>query len=306
LFLLGAIPAHASPPSPSNPAGHILGVVPAHGHASSQRSGGSNLTYHNGPVEIGVHHTFAIYWNPSNVYSYSTSYQSIINGFFQNVAGGSGSTSNVYDSDTQYYNSARTHISYSESFGGAISDSSAAGNGCSSRAGGSLCVNDGQIQQEVQRVVKNSNLPVGTTDEYFVFLPNGVSSCYGGSSCAFSQFCAYHSNTSAGNGTTSGTVLYANMPYTGHNLSACGSGNSPNGDAAADSTINVTSHEANESITDPLGTAWYDRSGYENGDKCAWNFGSYSGNYNQTIDGGHYFLQQEWSNHSSGCVLQRT
>jgi hypothetical protein len=57
------------------------------------------------------------------------------------------------------------------------------------------------------------------------------------------------------------------MPYTGHNLSACGSGNSPNGDPAADSTINVISHEANEKITDPLGSARFDQRGNEIGDK---------------------------------------
>ncbi|HMA36809.1 MAG TPA: hypothetical protein VKY74_20305, partial [Chloroflexia bacterium] len=98
------------------------------------------------------------------------------------------------------------------------------------------------------------------------------------------------------------------MPYTGHNLSACGGGNYPNGDAAADATLSVTSHEANETITDALGNAWYDAAGYENGDKCAWNFGSPLGGtsgsyYNQVINGHHYELQQEWSNYSSRCVL---
>ena len=28
-----------------------------------------------------------------------------------------------------------------------------------------------------------------------------------------------------------------------------------------------------------------------------------TGNYNQTINGHHYALQQEWSNASSGCAL---
>jgi hypothetical protein len=99
------------------------------------------------------------------------------------------------------------------------------------------------------------------------------------------------------------------MPYANFVPSACGSGQKPNGNDA-DSTINVTSHEHNETITDPFGSAWYDIQGNENGDKYAWNFGSkrqISGpsgaKYNQTINGAHYYLQQEWSNHSSGCVL---
>ncbi|MEO6857888.1 MAG: hypothetical protein ABI323_04790 [Solirubrobacteraceae bacterium] len=80
-----------------------------------------------------------------------------------------------------------------------------------------------------------------------------------------------------------------------------------NGNAAADAAINVTSHENNEMITDPLGNAWYDLIGNEIGDKCAWNFGAPSGGtsgaeYNQAIATGKYWLQQEWSNAVAGCV----
>ena len=97
------------------------------------------------------------------------------------------------------------------------------------------------------------------------------------------------------------------MPYADTVPSACDAGQHPNNDDA-DATINVTSHEHNETITDEQGSAWYDRSGNENGDKCAWNFGSALGStrtveYNQVINGHDYYLQQEWSNHSSGCVL---
>src|SRR5206468_12731017 len=66
------------------------------------------------------------------------------------------------------------------------------------------------------------------------------------------------------------------FPYTTLFRSAdpgCDSGEQPNGDVA-DSTTNLISHEHNETITDPLGTGWYDRLGNEDGDKCAWNFGS--------------------------------
>jgi hypothetical protein len=69
----------------------------------------------------------------------------------------------------------------------------------------------------------------------------------------------------------------------------------------------VASHEHAEAITDPTGTAWYDNMGYENGDKCAWNFGAALGGtngtfYNQVINGAHYYLQQEWSNKTVRCV----
>ena len=63
---------------------------------------------------------------------------------------------------------------------------------------------------------------------------------------------------------------YADQPTAG---AACDIDPSPNGNDA-DATINVTSHEHNEAITDPLGNAWYDSGGYENADKCAWTFGT--------------------------------
>jgi hypothetical protein len=93
------------------------------------------------------------------------------------------------------------------------------------------------------------------------------------------------------------------MPYAKN--PSCDEGQYPNG-GDADPTINVTSHEHNEAITDPQGNAWYDLAGYENGDKCAWDFGSVSGSngaeYNQTINGDHYFLQREYSNSGHQCV----
>ena len=37
---------------------------------------------------------------------------------------------------------------------------------------------------------------------------------------------------------------------------------------------NVTGHELSEARTDPRNGGWYDSSGGENGDKCAWSFGA--------------------------------
>jgi hypothetical protein len=54
----------------------------------------------------------------------------------------------------------------------------------------------------------------------------------------------------------------------------------------------VTSHELSEAITDPRGSTWYDSSGAENGDKCAWAF-----NGIETLkNGSKWYLQGEWSN----------
>jgi hypothetical protein len=134
---------------------------------------------------------------------------------------------------------------------------------------------------------------------FFVFTPQSVGSCFDSSAgtCAYTQYCAYHGYTPSG-------AIYANQPYAAH--AGCDEGQYPSGASnQADPTINVVSHEHNEAITDYQLNAWYDAAGYENGDKCAWDFGALSGpngaEYNQTINGHHYFLQREYSNNGSAC-----
>jgi hypothetical protein len=55
---------------------------------------------------------------------------------------------------------------------------------------------------------------------------------------------------------------------------------------------NVSGHEISEARTDPRLNAWYDRSGNENGDKCAWAF---SGSLIQFY-GSQWKIQGNWSN----------
>jgi hypothetical protein len=299
--------AAAGAPSPSNTAGRsgdILGVVPPKNASHNAGGGGSggNLSYHGGPVEH-TNKVYAIYWVPAN-YSVDSNYESLINRFFSDVAASNGASSNVYYATTQYYDSVNGNILDSSSFGGSYIDTNPLPpNGCSDSYT-SVCVSDTQIQQEIAKDVSAAGWTTSPTTEFFMFTAKGIGSCYSNSSCAFSQYCAYHSHFGSGNSVT----LYANMPYADTVPSACDAGQHPNNDDA-DATINVTSHEHNETITDELGNAWYDKRGYEDGDKCAWNFGTQLGGasgaeYNQVINGHDYELQQEWSNHSSGCVLQ--
>ena len=57
---------------------------------------------------------------------------------------------------------------------------------------------------------------------------------------------------------------------------------------------NVSAHELSEAMTDPASPgAWYDGSGAENGDKCAWTFGAASVPFK---NGTSRKVQGEWSN----------
>ena len=316
VLLAGAVPAQAATQGSApvaNPGGRVLGIVPvrdAHG-GGARPSRNSNLSYHNGPT-MNTNTTFAIFWGDPSKTSWDSGYQSLIERYFGDVAAASGATSNVYDAGTQYYDTITgtiRYIQYKSTFGGYLVDTTPyPANGCTDKAT-SICLSDGQLQQEIAADLSASgwsgSIPTGgESQEVFIFTPKGVGSC-AGSSCAYTNFCAYHSWMGSGTSAT----LYANQPYANQNYSiyTCNSGQWPNGNSA-DATLNVVSHEHNETITDQQGNAWYDSSGNEDGDKCAWNFGSALGGtsgaeYNQVINKHDYYLQQEWSNKSSACVL---
>ncbi len=279
------------------------GIVLAAGARARVTRRALPLTYHGGPV-MRVNTSYAIYWVPAGSIMVP-GYQSTISQYFADVSRDSGRTSNVYFSETQYSDTTG-FIAYTSTFGGAIIDTNPfPANGCPVYANVTSCLTDAQVAAEIRNVAAAHGLPSDGTHAYFMFTPKGVGGCFDatGSTCAFTYYCAYHSNT--------GNLLYANMPYANTAPSSCSSGQSPNGNDA-DATLNVTSHEHREMINDPYGTAWWDARGYEGSDRCAWNFGTPLGTatngaaYNQLINGHRYYLQREWSNARLGCVLTGT
>jgi hypothetical protein len=279
----------ASPTIPS----HVGGVTWAIGH-QPQVQGAGNLINHGGPT-MTTNKTYTIFWVPGG-YSIASGYDTTINQFFGDVAHDSGMGTNVYAVATQY-----SGIQYSSSVGGTWTDTGAfPASGCSPYNGLSECLTDAQIMAEVDKAIAaNSGWVRNGTNMFFVFTPQNVGSCFNSNndSCAYTAYCAYHGTSNTG-------ATYANQPYAA--AAGCDEGQYPNGASnQADPTINVVSHEHNEAITDPQLNAWYDAAGYENGDKCAWDFGALQGpngsEYNQTINGHHYFLQREYSNNGMAC-----
>jgi hypothetical protein len=197
------------------------------------------------------------------------------------------------------------------------------------------CVDDAQVTAEIQKVITALHLPQNDySHEYVMLTPKHVASCFYGLStsnkhnvCTIdhypsSIYCAYHTMFGP-NYPASGTV-YANMPFPVYHSPVgftCGTDakghgiiESPNNQRDADVEISPLSHELMESITDPNTTnGWADASGNENGDDCAYVYGTMSGaagaRYNQTINGHFYISQEEFSNadwlntaHAGGCV----
>jgi len=104
----------------------------------------------------------------------------------------------------------------------------------------------------------------------------------------------------------------ANMPYPIHQSAVgftCGSDatgarfgtvESPNENPDADDEIRPTSHEISEAITDPdTQTGWYDATGNEIGDECAYVYGRARGGPGRCttrISGRHFLPQEKFSN----------
>jgi hypothetical protein len=139
-------------------------------------------------------------------------------------------------------------------------------------------ISDSNIRSYLTGLLQASKVPVSANIIYGMYFPPSMKiTLQGGTSC--SSFCGYH-----GHFTYNGRdIQYAVFPYT--NCNACKLSTL----SVADMLTIVTSHEIREAVTDPDLNAWYDRSGYEADDKCAWH------NLYQTVHGG-FWVQPEYSN----------
>ncbi|MCW2963557.1 MAG: hypothetical protein JWO17_809 [Actinomycetia bacterium] len=261
----------------------------------------NNLMYWGGPTMHATSTTYAIFWEPPTLQSgaltaVSSTYNALISRYFQDVGG-----SALYNINTQYYDGT-AHIANSSTFGGSWVDTSAyPASTCNDTATPGNCLNDAQFQAEVAKAIQTNGWTAGPDHVFFVYTSAGEGSCVGGTECAFTFYCAYHSHSTL-NGQT---VIYASQPYA-DSAPGCRVPSSPNNDIAADSTINVTSHEHMEAVTDPQLDAWYDLTQHENADKCAWDFGTPSlngGTANVQWNTHYYLVQQEWNNTIGGCSL---
>lgn len=297
------------------------------------------LAYHGGAV-MHSHTTYAIYWAPpvpaangqlgTSFTAFEATYKNTIDTFLERVGAESGKLTNVYSADVQY--GEPSGGVYGPTFGKAFSDEklypsrnttlcpeSSNGGEDGLPLGSGPCLTDAQLKAELKSFVKEQGLPSGLGAMYFIFTPQGVASCAGGSGstaeCSTNVYCAYHFET------ISPTLIYANMPY--DHVPGCETPAEPNG-TPADDELSTLSHEHNEAVTDPTGEGWYYGEFVEDGDKCTYPFfnpgedsnestdaygpllGGSSGStgYNQEIGGGHYLLQREWSNAAGGCVTR--
>jgi len=246
-------------------------------HSAGGGGGGSSLIYHNGPT-IKSAHVVAIFWGPS--------WQAGDSGVASSIGSyvGRFGTTGEYNTITQYSGILQSNLA-----GGQANwyDTSTPPQN----------VTDATIQGEVNRYIAANGFDASAI--YEVFLPStsyssdGTSTSCGGTNLAY---CAYHGNFASG----ANDVRYASMPYP-----SCG-GCQTSGFTITQNFEHFISHETREAVTDPDGTGWYDRRGYEADDKCAWTPTPFADTATGTnTDGTGYAYQYEWSNANGGCVKTR-
>ena len=235
-------------------------IIPRPSHAAPMANGGP-LYSHGGPVQ-NAPRVYLLLWGwGADPYGES----SYLQGFLSRV--GCTSWSNTV---SQYGGG------YCSSYQGAWSDSTAVPS----------TPTDAQIQQEALKLANYLGASHSDTNAQFVVAtPTGHSTSGFGSS-----YCAYH-------GVVSGTSLsYTDLPYMPDAGSSCGAGSVTG--SALDGVSIVEGHELAEAITDPQLNAWYDTSGSEIGDICAW-----TGLASINLHGVNYAMQPLWSNRTNSCVM---
>lgn len=222
-----------------------------------------NLTYHNGSI-LPTTATAAIFWgtswgNPTFVGDKITGMDS----WYQ------GAGNNNYANTSNEYTGTNGQVTSAISYSGHVIDGTAAPSKAPSTS---------TILAEVCKMITS---PV----------VNGYYAVYVDTPRGSAGYCAWHSWGSC-NGTNVQFAFFFNL----------------DGDAGCDpqSTVpgqsqglkaiaNVSGHELSEARTDPRGDGWYDSSGQENADKCAWTFGSSPVAFS---NGTSWKIQGNWSNNA--------
>jgi hypothetical protein len=252
-------------------ADHVI-YTPARG-VKLPVSAKANITYHGGPVITHAKVVF-IFWGPTfnNAASPDWQYARTLQAF-RNQFG----TTGEYNTITQY--SGITLGSLVGTQADLFDTSTPPTN-----------VTDSSVRSKVNSYL-SSHGGNNTSTIYEVVIPrtsyssSGSSTSCGGPGLAY---CAYHSWIGSGTSATK----YSIEPYP-----SC-TGCQVSGWTDVQDAEHFVCHETREAVTDPTGSAWFDSSGAEADDKCAWSPTPFIGT-------GGYGYQYEWSNANGGCVRTR-
>jgi hypothetical protein len=242
------------------------------------------ITYHGGPVMLGIVNVYYIWygnWDGNSV--------TLLTNLAQTIGG------------SQYFNINKTYSSSAGQVSGAVAFRGST-NVSTAKYGTSL--SDSAIQSIVTDSLVSA-LPVDPNGVYFVLTDPTVTA----SSGFCTKYCGWHTYTTY-NSSVKIKYAFVGNPQVKCPSSCSAQSTSPNGNLGADAMASVIAHELEEATTDPELNAWYDKTGAENADKCAWTFGPTStaangSQYNVLLGGTNYLIQRNWVNASGGyCAIQ--
>jgi hypothetical protein len=223
----------------------------------------ANMTYHGGKImQTAV--TKNIFWGPS--WTNATFAGDKITGLDTWYTGYSGS--NYAKTSTEYTGSNGTVGSITTHQGHVIDTTAASGGG-----------NTNAILAEVCKMVPSPDPSGNGYYAVYTDLPRGNAG-----------YCAWHSS-----GTVNGQRVQFAFFWKLDGDAGCDPGDTSGLHSQGLAALaNVTGHELAEAMTDPASPgAWYDSSGAENGDKCAWTWGGPLATFS---NGSQWKVQGEWSN----------
>lgn len=235
-----------------------LGLHWAKGYAHGGGGSSPDMLYHNGPIMTDSKVT-AIFWGTS--WGSPGDKISGMQTFYQ------GFNNSNYAKTSDEYTGTNGTVGNGVTFNGYFVDTSRASGGNQTSA----------ILTEACSFISNP-----TTDGYYPVytdLPRKGS------------YCAYHSW-----GSCKGVQVQFAFFWKLDGDAGCDPQSTVSGESQGLAALaNVSAHELSEARTDPQGTGWFDSSGAENGDKCAWTFNVPSVTFS---NGSQWKVQGEWSNHA--------
>ena len=253
----GGPPPVAEPP--------MAGIQWARGAARPGGGGGSPLLiYNGGPIMSTGAYVEPIFWGPRwNNASFAGDKMTGLRSFYAGM-----STSSYEATNTEYTQAGGAHVGTTVTLGLSHVDlSDAVKNG--SRTSPILA----------EACSKATNLMTDGFYPVYIDQPRG-----------HAGYCAWHSAGTCPNGTTIQFAFFFDLDGDAGCDPQDTSGSHSQGLAAL---ANVSGHELSEALTDPHLNAWYDASGAENSDKCAWAFGTPLLTFS---NGSRWKVQGNWSN----------
>lgn len=255
----------------------------------------SKMAYHNGPIMGGTSDVYIIWygcWNQSCGNTDAPITTDVVERFMENIGG-----SPYMQMNSLYPGGSGWAPTGGLMLGGWSFDQSYSHG---------LDLTQAQIADLVREQIETNRLPQDPSGIYIVLASADIASNSTG-------FCAVDGNTPPLHGVVQAFGSDAKYGFIGNPLRCptleapqfmAANGTrlpTPNNDFAADSMITAIAHVLNTIISNPNGSAWYDRYGLENADKCMGTYGttwttSNGARANQHLGGRDYLIGQNWIN----------